>query len=181
MPKLDRPLFGDYATGTFARVLAFRHTANPPDAPGEHVVYLGTVTQLPASKCPPSAPQAAQRAAFSAALLSWRALSIEDRAFWLANHPTDINGFNFYIRSLLAPGAFFFGFCIFADAVFELSSSPGQPDPLDYDSLFPTGIDELPTLLDGSHSPQAWLFNRMYQTIQDLQGYIVQNRSTIEA
>lgn len=181
MARLDRPLYGDFATGTFARVLAFRHTANPPDAPGDPAIYRGTVAKRPASSCPASVGQAAQRSAYAAAVAAWRALSDDTQAQWLANHPTNLNGYNFFLRMTLLPNLVFFGFCIFGSSIFTLVDAPDQPAAAAYAAPFPADVDEFPALLNWQHSPQAWFLNRAYTALQTIQEFLINNRSHIES
>jgi hypothetical protein len=180
MAKLDRPLYGDEATGTLARALSFRRTVNPPDLPGETVVYMGTVAKIPVISCPPSPAQALQRGRYAAAVAAWLALSDVDRAAWNTSKPADLSGFNFFIRLYLAPALTYFGYCCFGLAWFQLSTSIDQPAAADYDQNFPLSLDEFPTLQDGAHSPQAWLWNRAYSAVQTIQSYLISHANNIE-
>lgn len=180
MAKLDRPLFGDWATGTLARVLSFRHVANPEEPPGDPVIYLGEVAALPRSHCPPAPAQIAQRLLYASAVAAWRALSDEERAAWNTAKPTNLCGFNFFIKLFLLPLLAYFGYCVFGIAWFQVSSSPNQPAAVDYDALFPASIDEFPTMVDGAHSPQAWLWNRAAASMVSIQTYLIDHQSSIE-
>lgn len=180
MALLDRPVFGTSATGTLARVLSFRKTVNPPDLPGETAVSLGTVAKIPFMSCPPSPAQILQRARYAAAVAAWRALSDEARAYWSLNKPAHLTGFNFFIQLHFSPNLLFFGYCVFGSAWFQLSTFPDQPAAADYDSLFPASIDEFPTVLDGAHSPQAWIFNRAFSAILNIENYLILHGPSIE-
>ena len=153
MAKLDRPLYGEYATGTLGRALAFRHTENPPDDPGQPAVYLGTVAKIPVNSCGPSPSQIAHRSSFAAAVQAWHSLTAGARAQWRALKPPQLTGWNFFLRLFLSPDLADFGYCVFGAAWFPLGPTPYQPAAVDYDSLFPPGLDELPMLDDGAHSP----------------------------
>ena len=181
MAKLDRPLYGDYATGTFARVLSFRHTPNPPDAPGDPAVYLGTVCKIPVMTCGPSSPQLAQRLLYASAVAAWRALSDDERSTWGSDAPAGLSGFNFFIRLYLFPAYAYFNYCVFGLVYFQLSPGPDQPAAADYDSPFPSSIDEFPTMRPGSDSVQAWLLNRAFSAVQSIQQYLIDHHDTIEA
>ena len=113
MAKLDRPIYGEYATGTLARALAFRHTANPPDLPGETAISMGTVAALPRSFCPPSPAQALQREHYTAAVAAWNALSDEGILRYRTFKPPQLTGYNFFLRQFLDPGLFYIGYCVF--------------------------------------------------------------------
>lgn len=180
MAKLDRPLYGDYATSTLARALAFRHTLDPPTAPGDPPVTLGTVAKLPFNSCPPSPSQIVQRSRYSAALTAWRTLSPAERAAWGSAKPANLTGLNFFIRLYFFPSYMFFGYCIFGPAYFSLADAPDQPAASDYDTLFPSAADELPVLRDGADSPQAWLYNRGCSALLSVQSSLTANRISIE-
>lgn len=180
MAKLDRPLYGDSATGTLARALAFRRTENPPDEPGQVPIYWGTVAKLPGSSCRPSPAQALQRGIYAAAVAAWRALSDEARNSYTLNKPSNLTGFNFFLRTVLMPSLAYFGYCIFGEAWFQLSTSPDQPLEINYEKNFSSALDEFPIILDGAHSPQAWLFNSAYDTIVSIQGYLILHKTRIE-
>ena len=181
MALLDRPIFGTSATGTLARALSFRKTVNPPDLPGETVVSMGTVAKIPFMSCPPSPAQILQRARYAAAVAAWRALSGDARGYYNANKPANLSGFNFFLRFYFFPSLVFFGYCVYGSAIFSLSTAPDQPAAADYYSLFPAGLDEFPTLLDGAHSPQAWLVNRAYSAMLAIEDYLIVHKATIEA
>jgi len=180
MAKLDRPLFGEWATGTFNRTLAFRQTINPPDAPGDTAVYWGTVAKLPGSACKPSAGQTTVRANYSAAVAAWNALSASEKELWRISKPSNLTGFNFFIRLFLSPSLAYFYLCVFGLAVFQLAPSPGQPAPAEYEKYFPAAADEFPEVRDNVDSPQDWLFNRMYETMETIQEFLILNKLTIE-
>ena len=180
MALLDRPVFGTSASGTLARVLSFRKTVNPPDLPGVPAVSMGTVAKIPFNSCRPSPNQLLQRRRYSDAVAAWRALSDEARAYWSLNKPAHLTGFNFFIQLHFFPNLLFFGYCVFGSAWFQLSTFPDQPAAADYDSLFPAGLDEFPTLLDGAHSPQAWLWNRAYSAMLSIENYLILHRASIE-
>jgi hypothetical protein len=169
MALLDRPLYGSEATGTLARVLAFRRTVNWP-----------TVAKLPGSSCAASPAQAVQLGLYADAVAAWRALSDAARYYYNANKPDNLTGFNFFLKLRLLPELMYFGYCSYGTAWYELSSSPDQPDALDYDINFPWALDEFPILLDGAHSPQAWLMNRIYDTILSVQDYLILHKTQIE-
>ncbi len=177
--KLDRPLYGEYATGPLAGVLCFRHTVNPPDLPGEPVVYCGTVAQLPASRTQPSAAQAAQRSIYAVAVAGWRALDDADKAFYVANRPSNLSAFNFYLRLHLVSGLAYFGYCVFGDVWFQYAAGPDQPAAVDYSSLFPASGDEFPIIREGADSLQDWPFNRVYESILSVESYLLAHMSTI--
>ena len=181
MAKLDRPLYGEYATGTLARALAFRNTFNPPDPPGQPVVTWGAVSKIPIMSCRPSLSQIAQRLLYTSAVAGWNALSDDERSYWNTTKPSNLTGFNFWIQLFLLPNLAYFGFCLFGSTWFQIAPGPDQPSALDYDQNFPTTLDEFPTLQDGAHSPQAWLFNRSYETMLSIQNYLLIHKSEIEA
>lgn len=181
MAKLDRPLYGEYATGTLSRALAYRHTENPPDDPGDPVVTWGTVTKIPFMSCPPSAAQTLHRSRYASALTAWRALDPTGRAFYNDNKPARLTGLNYFLRLYLMPDLAYFGFCLFGSAWFQLAIDPGQPVAADYDINYPGAVDEFPTMVDGAHSPQDWLWNRAYSAMQTIQQYILDHKSSIEA
>lgn len=180
MAKLDRPLYGTNATGTLFRVLSFRRTENPEDLPGEIPVSMGTVAKIPVMSCRPSPAQVMQRARYAAAVAAWHALNPTERAFYSDNKPANLTGWNFFLRLYLAPALAYFGFCVFGTAWFQLAPGSSQPAAIDYDSLFPASIDEFPTIQDGAHSPQAWLFNRAYSATLNIENYLILNRQSIE-
>jgi len=169
MALLDRPLYGEEATGTLARVLAYRRTKN-----------WGTVAKLPGSSCPPSPEQTSQRNNYTAAITAWHALGPTIQNQYKSNSPRNLSGYNFFLRLFLSPTLAYFGYCIFGMAYFQLAPSPDQPKESEYDRYFPIGMDEFPTLQNGKHSPQAWLMNRTYNTITDIQEYIITHKEKIE-
>jgi len=181
MAKLDRPLYGEYATGTLARALAYRHTENPPDAPGDPVVSWGTVAKIPFMSCRPSPAQVLHRTRYTEALAAWRALDPADHAFYNDNKPARLTGLNFFLRLYFLPDLAYFGFCVFGSAWFQLAVDPDQPAAVDYDVNFPTAVDEFPAMVDGAHSPQAWLWNRAYSAMAAIQQYCIDHRTSIEA
>ncbi len=181
MAKLDRPLYGEYATGTLARVLSYRHTYNPPDDPGDPAVSWGTVAKIPFISCPPAPSQVFRRSLYAAAVAAWSALDSAGKAFYNENKPARLTGFNFFIRLWFLPDSAYFGFCIFGSTWFQLAGDADQPAAADYDVNFPSGVDEFPTMVDGARSPQAWLWNRAYSAMQSIQQYILDHKSSIEA
>ena len=180
MAKLDRPLYGTEATGALARSLSFRRTLNPPDLPGAPPVSLGTVAKIPVMSCRPSLAQTMQRCRYADAVSAWLALTNEARSSWNTNKPSNLTGFNFFIRLFLSPSLAYFGYCIFGSAWFQLGPTPYQPAAVDYESLFPASIDEFPTLQDGAHSPQAWIMNRAYSAMLSIENYLITHRLSIE-
>ena len=179
MAKLDRPIYGEYATGTLARALAFRHTANPPDLPGEIAVSMGTIAKIPIMSCGPSPAQSVQRALYAAAVAAWNALSDDGILRYRTFKPPQLTGYNFFLRQFLDPGLFYIGYCVFGSAVFQLGPTPYQPAAADYDVLFPTSLDEFPTMVDGANSPQAWLLTHAYQAMTNIQEYVLLYSSSI--
>ncbi len=173
MAKLDRPLYGEYATGTLARALSFRHTFNPPDIPGETVISWGTVCKIPFMSCKPTACQIAQRLLYASAVNAWHSLTEAEQEIFMDNPPDDLTGFNFFIRLYLLPNLAYFGFCVFGSAFFQLAPGYNQPADIDYDINFPAAVDEFPTLQDGAHSPQAWLFNRLFDMMRSIEDYLI--------
>lgn len=51
----------------------------------------------------------------------------------------------------------------------------------DYDKLFPAGIDEFPTLIDREHYIDAWHFNTIFDSLEEIENYILEHRENIEA
>ena len=101
MAKLDRPLYGDTATGTLARALSFRSTANPPDPPGSPAIFMGTVAKIPFMSCRPSPNQTGRRNLYAAAVAAWNALNTSERAPYILNKPVNLTGYNFFLRLFL--------------------------------------------------------------------------------
>jgi hypothetical protein len=180
MAKLDRPLYGDEATGTLARALAFRQISNPPDEPGATPIYFGSVAKIPTLSSPPSVGQYAQRLLFASAIAAWHALTYEAKAYYKSLAPNCLSGFNFFLRLFLLPYSAYLGFCIFGTPLFQLAPGQGQPLAIDYDVNFPPFLDEFPVMVDGAHSCQAWLFNRMYDALLRIQGYLILHKLSIE-
>jgi hypothetical protein len=169
MAKLDRPLYGESATGTFARVLAYRKTT-----------FYPSVARLPARKPIPSIKQKTQRSLYGAACDSWSAISTAERAQYNTCRPQNLSGFNFYVKLLLRPDYMYLYYCIFGISPFQISASPNQPAEADFDKLFPNAPDEFPTMLDGAHSPQAWPLNSIYSSITSIQNFLITNKANIE-
>lgn len=169
MAKLDRPLYGESATGTFARVLAYRKTT-----------FYPSVAKRPSRKSPPSGGQSNQRSLYSAACQAWHALTAAEKAQYVANRPANLSGFNFFIKLFLRGDFVYLYYCIFGQAIFQLSTSPDQPAAADFSSLFPAAADEFPIMLDGAHSPQAWPLNRIYSSVLAIQNFLIDNKENIE-
>lgn len=163
MAKLDSPLYGDTATGTLARVLAYRRRLPIP-----------SVAQLPNRKSPPSSTQAAWRANYRNAVHAWNNLTAVEKDVYTSSKPANLTAFNFFMRLNIFPGITYFGFAIFGSNYFQLAPGPGQPAVDDYTLLFPSGLDEFPSLHDGSDSPQAWLYNMASARLEVLQATILQ-------
>ena len=180
MAKLDRPLYGEYASGTLARALSYRHTFNPPDAPGDPVVTWGTVAKIPVNSCLPSSGQVGRRYLFSLAVSAWHALAEAEQSTWRTSKPGNLSGFNFFVKLFLSPGYAYFGYCVFGSAWFQFAPGPDQPAAADYDELFPDVTDKFPTVRQGADSPQAWLYNRACSAIRSVQSYIIQHKVRIE-
>ena len=169
MAKLVRPLYGDSATGVFARVLTFRETA-----------FYPSVAKRPSRKCEPSAAQSNQRALYLSACQAWNALTLGQQTQYNTIKPANLSGFNFFVKLYLNGDNAFLYYCIFGQPVFQLSSSPDHPAAADYDSFFPGAVDEFPTMLEGAHSPQAWPLNRIYSSILAIQTFLINNKENIE-
>ena len=180
MAKLDRPLYGENATGTLFRVLSYRRTENPEDLPGEIPVSLGTVVKIPFMSCRPSPDQVIQRNRYAAAVAAWNALSDVVKLSWAFYKPTNLTGFNFFIRLYFLPNIAFLNYCVFGLAWFQLATAPGQPAAIDYYELFPEALDEFPIMRAGADSPQAWTLNRAYSAMLNIQGYLILHRASIE-
>jgi len=166
---LDRPLFGEEATGTLARVLAYRRTKN-----------WGQAARLPGSSCPPSPNQSLQRKRYATAVSAWHALSDTLREFYTLHKPLNLSGYNLFLRLYLTPTIAYLGYCIFGVHWFQLAPGPDQPVETDYELFFPTAPDEFPVMRQGADSPQAWITNRIYDTITNIQEYIITNKEKIE-
>ena len=169
MAKLESPLYGTEATGTLARALAYRTTTD-----------WNIVAKIPAPGAPPSTAQTARRQLFLDAVAAWHALTPEQHNFYQNNHPGNLTGYLFFIKLWLKEDLAYFGYCIFYRVVFQLAPSPDQPIETEYDKLFPTSPDEFPTIANGAHSPQAWLFNTAYDSIAQIQDYLILNKTSIE-
>ena len=169
MAKLDYPLYGDTATGTLGRALAYRRTQT-----------FNTVAKIPIVSCPPSPEQTAHRAQYQAASIAWNGLTTEEKAQWNINKPTRLTGYNFFIKLHLSPDYAYFGYCIFGTAWFQVVPGPDQPAENDFDISFPAGLDEFVTMQDGKHNPQAWIFNRLYDTIQNIETYLLTHDAQIK-
>ncbi len=170
MAKLDRPLYGDSATGVFAKALAFRKTT-----------FYPSVAKRPSRKSPPSIDQINQRALYSAACQAWHALTDAEQLQYVTTKPANLSGFNFFIKLYLRQDFEYLYYCIFGSSIFQISPSPNQPAAADFDSLFPSAVDEFPTMLDGAHSPQAWPLNRIYSSLLAIQNFLIDNQENIEA
>jgi len=169
MAKLDRPLYGVEATGTFARALAFRKTTVYP-----------TVARLPLSKTSPSPGQSAQRTLYRAACSAWTALTPAQQQVYINTRPLNLSGFNLFVRLYLSDTFAYFYYCVFGQAVFMLVKAPDQPAQVDYDLLFPASVDEFPVLREGADSCQAWFFNHIYSSIRSIENFLIDNKTHIE-
>jgi hypothetical protein len=169
MAKLDYPLYGDEATGTLARAIAYRRTLNYP-----------TCAQLPLSKTPANKAQRAQRQKYRAGADAWNALTDAQKDAYKTNKPANLNGYAFFLKLFLSVDLFYLGYCVFYDAVYNVADSPDQPAAADYDLLFPDKIDDYPLMLNGAQSPQAWLYNRAADALTEIETYIINHKSNIE-
>lgn len=169
MAKLDRPLFGVSATGTFARALAFRKTP-----------FYPSVAQLPLSKTSPSPAQSAQRLRYRDACSAWDDLSPEQKQVYVDTRPLNLSGFNLFIRLFLSDSFAYFYYSTFGTSFFMLVHAPDQPAIVDYDLLFPLAPDEFPVLRDGADSFQAWFLNHLYDSIIGIENFLIDNKTNIE-
>lgn len=191
MAKLDRPLYGVEATGTFARALAFRKTT-----------FYPTVARLPLSKTSPSPGQSAQRILYRAACSAWSALTPAEQQVYIDTRPLNLSGFNLFIRLYLSDTFAYFYYCVFGQAVFMLVKAPDQPAQVDYETdpiyadgtsfangttyangyspSFPYLLDEFPVLREGADSCQAWFLNHIYASIISIENFLIDNKPHIE-
>ncbi len=169
MAKLEGPLLGDEATGVFNSVLSYRRTLNFP-----------TVAKPTRVSTSPSPGQLIQRAAYGAAVSAWNNLTPAVKAFYTAYHPENLSGYNFFIRMFLVPDLFYFFYIIFEIAWFQDAGSPGQPALDDAAINFPSAVDVYPSLQEGAHSPQGWLFNQLYAMVQNMEDFLIEHKSNIE-
>ena len=49
-----------------------------------------------------------------------------------------------------------------------------------YAQNFPGGLDEMPISIQKKTYVDAWIFNRIYATIQNIETYLITNMPTIE-
>jgi hypothetical protein len=169
MARLESPLYGDEATGTLSRVLAFRRTVNHP-----------SVARLPFITCPPTAAQIAHRQKYRDAVGAWHALTPAEQTAYQSNRPSNLSGLNFFLRCFLSPELAYLGYCIYGEAYYQLAPGPDQPEEGDYDILFPPAVDEFPVLANGQDSPQAWIYNRMKNSLLNIEIYLITYKNNIE-
>ena len=191
MAKLDRPLYGVEATGTFAHALAFRKT-----------VFYPSVARLPLSKTTPSPNQTAQRTLYRAACTAWDELSDTEKNIYKTIRPLNLSGFNLFVRLFFSNAYSYFYYCVFGQAIFMLVKAPDQPAQIDYETAilyadgtayangsqfasgnlppFPACLDEFPLLREGADSVQAWFFNSLYASILNVENFLIDNKANIE-
>lgn len=163
MAKLDSPLYGDTATGTLANVLAYRRRQPIP-----------CVARLPGRKSPPSGAQSEWRTRYRNAIFAWNNLTPAERLPYTTTKPGNLTGFNFFLRMTLHPELSYFGYAIYGIDLFQLAPGPGQPTEGDYAILFPGELDHVPTVADGTDSPQAWLYNMAQGRLRAIQEIILE-------
>jgi hypothetical protein len=180
MPKLDKPLYGDSATGEIASVIAFKKGI-PFTSPGdEEEIPYGRLEKKRVAAVSRSTGQAAVRDAFLVAKAQWLALSDSERLAWQGCAPDPWTGFNYFMNIALRGGPLWFGEIVFYEDVLKQGNQEGLVSPEDYENNFPTSADACPPFLDGQDNFQAWLFNKMKISLLAIEAYLIQQKATIE-
>ena len=51
----------------------------------------------------------------------------------------------------------------------------------DYEKLFPPALDEFPTVIDGQHYIDAWILNSPFNSLLEIEQYLIDYQANIEA
>lgn len=169
MPKTDRPLYGDSATGEIAGAIAFKNDIN----------WCRIERKRTAAKSR-TAGQGVQRNAYQTAKNFWLALTDEERAAWQSSAPNPWTGYNYYLNLALRSWPLFFGEIVFAEDVLKQGNEEGGVASASYENNFPDSADVLPVFTDGTDNFQAWLFNKLKLSVLAVEGYLIFNKDVIE-
>lgn len=169
MPKLDGPLYGDWASGEIAGLLAFKKNAT-----------WGRLERKRRASRSDTENQEVQRAAFLSAKNAWHGLTDEERAAWFSWAGDPWNGYNYFLFVRLRGDRFWLGELVFGEDLFKQANKDGATVSADYENNFSTAADVLPTVADGSDNFPAWLFNKIVLSLLAIEGYLIANKANIE-
>ena len=180
MPKLDRPLYGDSATGEIASVIAFKKGI-PPTSPGdEEEIPYGRIEKKRKAAVSRSDLQAAVRDAYLTAKNQWLALTDAERLVYQEGAPDPWTGFNYFMHLALTGSGFWFGDMVFYLDLLNQGNQSGLVGTEDFINFFPVAPDVIPTWTDGQDNPKAYIFNKMVVSILAMEAYLILYKTNIE-
>jgi hypothetical protein len=180
MPILDRPLYGDEATGELANTLAFKKGI-PFTSPGdEGEIPYGRLEIKRTGARSRSTGQGAQRDGFQTVKNNWKALTETEQAAWRNSAPAGWTGFNYYLFIFLRTGSGLLGEMILGEALFNQGQESPVHVPGDYIFNFSSSIDEIPVYDDGEDKLQAWQIIKLVISLQGIENYLIAWKDYIE-
>jgi len=169
VPKVDRPLFSDEATGELGGVLAFKRGP----------VYGRIEKKRVASKSN-SPGQAAARAAYQAAKNTWLGLSDGEQLTWREGAPAGWTGFNYFLSVTLLGGGFFLGALVLGADVINQGNKPATKLESGFEHNFPESADVIEEYEDGADPVKAWMINGLVESLLVIEQYLLFYKSRIE-
>lgn len=169
MPKLDKPLYGDSATGEITGTLAFKKDRTWNRLEKKRVAAASR-----------SSGQAAVRDLYKTSKNQWLALSDAEKLVYSNGAPQGWTGFNYFLFIALRAADLWLGGLVFYQDLINQGNVSGVIQSADYQNNFPGSADVLPTLTDGEDNFQAWLFNKLKLSLTVIEGYLIAHKASIE-
>jgi len=180
MAKTEGPLFGDWASGEVANILAYKKGRPFTSAGDEDEIPYGRIEKKRRPGKKRTARQEIVRENFKEAKNQWRELTEEEKNNWKQNAPNPWTGYNYFLNVALRGYRYWFSEIIFYEDVFKQGNIEGQAQEIEYENNFPNDLDYCPLIQDGADNFQAWLFNKIALSIKTIQTYLIYNKKNIE-
>jgi len=169
MAKVTGPLFSEEAQGRIGTTLSFRKTK----------VWYQATPQFHRGPAR-SNSLTAHRALYSAGCVAWGNLTPLEREAYADPPRAELSSFNYFMQIYLMADVILLGWILFSSATFNEEPTGAELAAGDYSATFPTAFDEFPTMVDGLHSWQAWIYNRAGDSVKSIENYILTYQENIE-
>jgi len=169
MAKVTGPLFSQEATGSVGMFATFR----------KGKVWDQVTPQFHRGPAR-SAPLTAHRAFYAAGCVAWGNLTPTEKETYADPPRPELSAFNYFMQVYLMADVILLGWILFSSATFNEEPAGAELAAGDYSATFPTAFDEFPTMVDGVHSWQAWIYNRAGASVKSIENYILTYQENIE-
>jgi hypothetical protein len=169
MAKVERPLYGDTATGEIAGTLAFKK--------GDRFPRL-EIKRVPSKSR--TLAQQSQRQRFYDGRSAWLSLSEAEQGEWNGDAPAGMTGYQFYLQAFLAPLPWALGALIIGQDIINQGNPPITVTESQYVLGFPGTADSFPGLTDGIDGTWDFEINKIFESLEIIEAYLLEHKNSIE-